>query len=98
MGGGYDEICRAIHNMIGDVTGMLCDGAKADCSLKISTCVNAAFQAAFMAMRGVRVESTDGIVEDNVEYTIDNFAKLGNEGSGPMDAAILEMMLNKREA
>ena len=98
LGGGYDEICRAIHNMIGDVTGMLCDGAKADCSLKISTCVNAAFQAAFMAMRGVRVESTDGIVEDNVEYTIDNFAKLGNEGSGPMDAAILEMMLNKREA
>lgn len=98
LGGGYAEICRAIHNMIGDVTGMLCDGAKADCSLKISTCVNAAFQAAFMAMRGVRVESTDGIVEDNVEYTIDNFAKLGNEGSGPMDAAILEMMLNKREA
>ena len=98
LGGGYDEICRAIHNMIGDVTGMLCDGAKADCSLKISTCVNAAFQAAFMAMRGVRVESTDGIVEDNVEYTIDTFAKLGNEGSGPMDAAILEMMLNKREA
>lgn len=98
LGGGYDEICRAIHNMIGDVTGMLCDGAKADCSLKISTCVNAAFQAAFMAMRGVRVESTDGIVENNVEYTIDNFAKLGNEGSGPMDAAILEMMLNKRDA
>lgn len=98
LGGGYDEICRAIHNMIGDVTGMLCDGAKADCSLKISTCVNAAFQAAFMAMRGVRVQSTDGIVEDNVEYTIDNFAKLGNEGSGPMDAAILDMMLNKRDA
>lgn len=98
LGGGYDEICRAIHNMIGDVTGMLCDGAKADCSLKISTCVNAAFQAAFMALRGVRVEKTDGIVEQDVEHTIDNFATLGNQGSGPMDAAILEMMLNKKDA
>ena len=98
LGGGYDEICRTVHNMIGNVAGMLCDGAKADCALKISTCVNAGFQAAFMAMRGVRVQSTDGIVEENVENTIDNFAKLGNQGSGPMDAAMLEMMLNKKEA
>lgn len=97
LGGGYPEICNAIHNMMGDVTGMLCDGAKADCALKISTCTNAAFQAAFMAMRGVRVQSTDGIVEQNVERTIDNFAALGNEGSAPMDAAILLMMLNKEK-
>ena len=83
--------------MVGDVTGMLCDGAKADCALKISSCANAAFQAAFMAMRGVRVQSTDGIVETDVEKTIDNFATLGNQGSGPMDAAILQMMLNKEK-
>ena len=95
LGGGYEEICRAIHNMIGNVAGMLCDGAKHDCALKISTCVNAAFQAAFMALRGVRVKSTDGIVEENVENTIDNFAQLGNKGSGPMDEAMLHMMLNK---
>ena len=97
LGGGYDEICHAIQNMVGDVTGMLCDGAKADCALKISSCTNAAFQAAFMAMRGVRVQSTDGIVETDVEKTIDNFATLGNQGSGPMDAAILQMMLNKEK-
>lgn len=97
LGGGYVEICDAIHNMMGDVTGMLCDGAKADCALKISTCTNAAFQAAFMAMRGVRVQSTDGIVEENVERTIDNFAALGNDGSAPMDDAILQIMLNKKK-
>ena len=97
LGGDYDAICRAVHNMIGNVAGMLCDGAKADCSLKISTCVNAAFQAAFMALRDVRVQKTDGIVEDNVEYTMDNFAVLGNKGSGPMDEAMLHMMLNKRD-
>lgn len=96
LGGDYDAICRTVHNMIGNVAGMLCDGAKADCALKISTCVNAAFQAAFMSLRDVRVEKTDGIVEQEVEYTMDNFALLGNKGSGPMDEAMLEMMLNKR--
>lgn len=97
LGGDYDAICRAIHNMIGNVAGMLCDGAKADCALKISTCVNAAFQAAFMALREVRVQKTDGIVEQDVEYTLDNFAVLGNKGSGPMDEAMLDMMLHKHE-
>lgn len=95
LGGGYSEICNAIHNMVGDVTGMMCDGAKADCALKISSCTNAAFQAAFMALRNVRVKSTDGIVENDVEKTMDNFAELGKRGSGPMDAEILKMMLNK---
>ena len=97
LGGGYEEIGRCVHNMIGDVAGMLCDGAKADCSLKISTCVNAAFQAAFMSLRGVRVQSTDGIVETDVEKTMDNFARLGNQGSGPLDAVILDMMLSKEK-
>ena len=76
LGGGYHEICCAIQNMVGNVTGMVCDGAKADCALKISTCVNAACQAAAMGTRGVRVQSTDGIVEENVERTLDNFAIL----------------------
>ena len=96
LGGNYEAVCRAVPNMIGNVAGMLCDGAKADCALKISTCVNAAFQAAFMALREVRVQKTDGIVEEDVEYTMDNFATLGNEGSGPMDESMLHMMLNKR--
>ena len=96
LGGDYDAICRTVHNMLGNVAGMLCDGAKADCALKISTCVNAAFQAAFMSLRNVRVQKTDGIVEEDVEYTIDNFALLGNKGSGPMDDAMLGMILNKR--
>ena len=95
LGGDYQAVCRAISNMIGNVAGLLCDGAKADCALKISTCVNAAFQAAFMALRNVRVAKTDGIVEEDVEYTLDNFAVLGNDGSGPMDDAMLHTMLNK---
>ena len=81
--------------MVGDITGMVCDGAKTDCALKISSCVNAAFQSALMALRGVRVNSTDGIVEEDVERTIENLAKLGNQGSVALDAEILKMMLNK---
>ena len=97
LGGDFEAICRTIHNMIGNVAGMLCDGAKADCALKIHTCVNAAFQASFMALREVRVNKTDGIVEQDAEYTLDNFAVLGNKGSGPMDDEMLHMMLNKHK-
>ena len=93
LGGGYHEICCAIQNMVGNVTGMVCDGAKADCALKISTCVNAACQAAAMGARGVRVQSTDGIVEENVERTLDNFAILSTHGTS--DSVILDLMLNK---
>ena len=84
--------------MIGNVTGMLCDGAKADCALKIATCTNAAMQAALMALKGIRVLSTDGIVEDDVEKTISNFAELGNGGSVQLDQLMLDMMLKKEKA
>lgn len=93
LGGGYHEVCCTIQNMVGNITGMVCDGAKADCALKISTCVNAACQAAAMGVRGVRVQSTDGIVEHNVEYTLDNFATLSTHGTS--DSVILDLMLNK---
>ena len=93
LGGGYHEVCCTIQNMVGNVTGMVCDGAKADCALKISTCVNAACQAAAMGVRGVRVQSTDGIVEHNVEYTLDNFATLSTHGTS--DSVILGQLFNE---
>ena len=95
LGGGLKEISYAIQNMIGNVTGMLCDGAKADCALKICTCTNATMQSAFLAMKGLHVQKTDGIVEDDVEKSIDNFTTLGNKGSVAMDSLVLNMMLHK---
>ncbi|XOQ43870.1 MAG: UPF0597 protein [Clostridium sp.] len=97
LGGGLKEISYAIQNMIGNVTGMLCDGAKADCALKISTCTSAAMQAAFMAMKGLRIQNTDGIIEEDVEKSIENFATLGNKGSVSIDSLILEMMIRKNK-
>lgn len=95
QGGGVRQIGYAVNNMLGDVTGMLCDGAKADCALKISTCVFTAFHCAAMALRDETVKPTDGIVERDPEVTIANFVKLGNDGSPRMDDLVLDMLLQK---
>ncbi len=95
QGGGVKQIGYAVNNMLGDVTGMLCDGAKADCALKISTCVFTAFHCAAMALRDETVKPTDGIVESDPEVTIANFVKLGNDGSPKMDDLVLDMLLQK---
>lgn len=94
-GGTVEQVGYVVNNMFGDVSGMLCDGAKADCALKICTCVFSAFQCAGMALNDECVRPTDGIVETDPEDTIRNFVRLGNEGSPAMDSLILEMLLNK---
>lgn len=95
MGGGITEVKAAVQNIAGNITGMLCDGAKSSCALKVSTCTSAAVQAALIAMDGVSVPPTDGIIEENPEDTIDNICRLGNYGLIEADKIILEVMLNK---
>lgn len=95
MGGKFSEVAAAIQNMLGNISGILCDGAKAGCALKLSTCANAAVQSARLAIRNVVIRPTDGIIEDDVEKTIDNFCSLANEGSHGMDQMILGIMLRK---
>lgn len=94
-GGNDEKIKSAIQNMLGNVTGTLCDGAKAGCALKVSTCTNAAMQSAILALRGTTIKATDGIIENNVEKTIDNVCKLANEGTKEADRIILNIMLSK---
>jgi L-cysteine desulfidase len=95
FGGDVKEVKAAIQNMLGNVTGMLCDGAKAGCALKISTCTNAAVQSAILATQGISIEATDGIIENDPEKTIDNLCRLGNQGTLEADKIILDIMLNK---
>jgi L-cysteine desulfidase len=95
LGGDKECIKSAIQNMLGNVTGMLCDGAKAGCALKVSTCTNAAVQSAMLALNGITIESTDGIIEKDAEHTIDNLCRLGNQGTMETDRIILDIMLNK---
>lgn len=95
LGGDKNSIKASIQNMMGNVTGMLCDGAKAGCALKVSTCTNAAVHSAILAIEGISIQSTDGIIENDAERTIDNLCALGNEGTREADRIILDIMLSK---
>ena len=95
LGGKLVEVSNAIFNMLGDVTGMFCDGAKTSCSLKVSTSAAAAVKAALMAIDGVRVSRHEGIIEDDLEKTIDNIGLLGNQGMAETDKMILKIMTAK---
>jgi len=95
MGGGKKEATAAIQNMLGNVTGMLCDGAKGGCALKVATCTSAACMSAKLAMNGISIGCTEGIIENDAEKTIDNLCRLGNQGSLETERIILDIMLNK---
>jgi L-cysteine desulfidase len=95
LGGGKPEIKAAIQNMLGNVTGMMCDGAKGGCAMKVATCTSAAVQSALLAYKGMTISSTNGFIENDAEKTIDNFCRIGNEATTDIDNLILDMMLHK---
>lgn len=96
LGGGIEQIKIAVQNMLGNVTGMLCDGAKAGCAMKVATCTNAAVQSALLAMAGHGITATEGIIEKSPVHSIENLCRIGNQGTIETDKIILEIMLNKR--
>ncbi|MGI9275317.1 MAG: serine dehydratase subunit alpha family protein [Endozoicomonas sp.] len=95
LGGELEQVSNAIFNMVGDVTGMFCDGAKTGCALKVSTSAAAAVKAALMALDGTRIPGCEGIIEDDLEKTIDNIGLLGNQGMAETDTMILRIMTEK---
>ena len=95
QGGGLKEVCAAIQNMAGNITGMVCDGAKVGCAMKVASGVSCAVQSAVLALRGTCIPSTDGIIEDDVEKTIRNIGKIGSAGMKTTDRMILDIMLCK---
>jgi L-cysteine desulfidase len=90
-----DKMKAAIQNTLGNVSGMVCDGAKAGCAMKVATCSSAAVQSALLASNGLCIPSTNGFIEEDVEQTIENFCRLGNETSTTTDQVLLDMMVNK---
>ena len=95
MGGDESEIKSSIQNMMGNLTGMICDGAKAGCALKVATCTNAAIQSAIVTLEGNMIGSSNGIIEKNADDTIENFCLIGNTGMIEADRLILDIMLKK---
>lgn len=95
MGGGYGQICAAVKNMIANITGMICDGAKPSCSLKISSGVSTALLSAMLAMNGKCVTEAEGIISDDVDRSIRNLTSIGREAMRETDRLVLEIMTNK---
>lgn len=96
LGGDLKKIKYAIKNMAGNIVGMICDGAKTGCALKVSTGVSAAMQSALLAMDNIEISCQDGIINDNIEETIKNLAKIGSEGMKETDNLILDIMTSKK--
>lgn len=94
----YQSVSMAISNMIGDVAGMICDGASNSCAMKVSTSAAAAYKAVLMALDGTRVTGSEGIVDDDVDQSISNLGQLASLGMVQTDGQILEIMLNKKNA
>lgn len=95
LGGGLQEILFAIQNMIADISGLICDGAKSGCALKIASSVASAIQCAQLAMAGVTATRLDGIIAEDAEISIHNLANLGSAGMKKTDQVILDMMISK---
>ncbi len=98
MGGGLKESIYTIKNMVGNITGMVCDGAKEGCALKVSTGVSAAIQSALLALEGIVISSNDGIIDEDIEKTIQNFGRVGSEGMNQTDKLLLDIMVSKGKA
>lgn len=95
-GGGYREVCYAIKNMINTLAGMVCDGAKPSCALKMASGVYSAYVCSLLATEGHVVEPTDGLSEECVDCSIRNLGRLGKEGMCSTDDCILDIMTHKR--
>ncbi|MBD5607669.1 MAG: serine dehydratase subunit alpha family protein [Desulfovibrio sp.] len=97
LGGGEKELEMTVRNMVGNVAGMICDGAKSSCALKVASAVNAGIQAAMLALEGRAVTGDEGIVSEDIEACIANLGRLGSTGMRETDKVILDIMLHKKK-
>ena len=95
MGGDYSRICASVKNMVANLTGMICDGAKPSCSLKITSGVTTALLSALLAMEGKCVSASEGIVDDDVDKSIHNLTSIGADAMCKTDEMILDIMTTK---
>ena len=95
MGGSYEQVSYAVQNMIANLTGMICDGAKPSCALKVTTGVSTAVLSAIMAMENRCVTSVEGIIDEDVDQSIRNLTRIGSQAMNETDRMVLEIMTNK---
>lgn len=96
QGGGYEQVCYAVKNLINTIAGMVCDGAKPSCALKMSTGLYSAFVSAELACHDKVVDATDGLSERDVDCSISNLGRLGHDGMNETDDVVLDIMTHKK--
>ena len=96
QGGTFEQMCFAIKNMINTIAGMVCDGAKPSCALKMSTGLYSAFVSAELAYHDCVVDATDGLSESDVDCSIRNLGRLGHDGMDQVDDTVLDIMTHKQ--
>ena len=96
MGGGYDQVACSVKNMIANLAGMVCDGAKPSCALKVSSGVSTAVLSAMLAVQNHSVSSNEGLIEDDVDQCIRNLTRLGSVGMQETDRMVLDIMTHKK--
>ncbi|MCR4878801.1 MAG: L-serine ammonia-lyase, iron-sulfur-dependent, subunit alpha [Bacteroidales bacterium] len=95
MDGTYEQIVYAVKNMIANITGMICDGAKPSCSLKVATGVSTAVLSSMLAIEDEVVSSAEGIIDDDVDRCVQNMASIGTRGMAATDSLVLDIMTRK---
>ncbi|MBP5499383.1 MAG: serine dehydratase subunit alpha family protein [Bacteroidales bacterium] len=96
MGGTYEQVAYSVKNMIANLAGMVCDGAKPSCALKVSSGVATAVLSAMLAIQNRYVTKVEGIIEDDVDRCIHNLTRIGAEGMNETDEMVLDIMTNKK--
>lgn len=95
MGGNFEQISYSVKNMIANLTGMICDGAKPSCALKLTSGVSTAVMSAMLAMQLRYVTSQEGIIDEDVDKSIHNLTNIGKYGMDETDRFVLDIMTHK---
>ncbi|MCP4614045.1 MAG: serine dehydratase subunit alpha family protein [Planctomycetes bacterium] len=96
MGGNLSHVAGAIKNLVSDLAGVICDGAKAGCALKLATAAGTAVQSALFSLHGINVKDSDGIITVTPEQTTRNVGRISTEGMIETDRTILKIMMDKQ--
>jgi L-cysteine desulfidase len=97
MGGSYEQVSHAVKNMIANITGMICDGAKPSCAMKVTSGVATAVFSALLAMQQKCVTAFEGIIDDDVDQCIRNLTRIGSQGMNETDRLVLDIMTHKKK-
>ena len=92
----YDTVANSITNSLGNISGVICDGAKASCATKIATGIYAAFDSSMLALNNKYLHGGDGIISSNIEKTIKNIGILSQSGMKKTDEVILNIMQSEK--